>query len=72
MDRPRDINGDEIVMGPWYWAQDRRRKILGAGKFLAPIGSTTILFLINGKAYSAESFCYAPAENPNSKFGVIE
>ena len=71
VDRPKDINGDAIVMGPWYWAQDRTGKILGVGTFSVLIGSTTILFFIGTAGYSPESFRYAPAENPGPKFGVI-
>ena len=70
VDRPNDINGDAIVMGPWYWAQDRTGKILGAGQFAVPIGSTTILFYINSLGYSTDAFVYAPAENPAPKFGA--
>ena len=72
VDRPKekDINGDAIVMGPWYWAQDRTGKILGAGQFAVPIGSTTILFYFNLLGYSTDAFVYAPAENPGPKFGV--
>ncbi len=70
MKRPLDINGNEIIIGNWYWAQDRRLKILGVGKFAVPIGSTTILFWFNATGYSSESFSYAPAENPYSLFGV--
>jgi hypothetical protein len=72
MKRPLDINGDEIIMGNWYWVQDRRGKIFGTGKFCVMIGSNFISFSIGNSIFLAEDFLdYAPVGvSPESLFGV--
>ena len=53
--RPKDIKGNDIVVGPWYWAQDRTLRILGAGRFAYVIGSGTLRFTMNGAGHQARS-----------------
>ena len=72
MKRPLDINGDEIIMGNWYWVQDRRGKILGTGKFSVMIGSNFVSFSIGNSTFLTGDFrAYAPVGvSPESLFGA--
>lgn len=58
MNRPQDIYGKEIEMGPWYWAKSRTGKIIGTGKFAAIIGSDECAWFVNGTGYSPENFAF--------------
>jgi hypothetical protein len=69
--RPRDIKGNDIIVGPWYWAQDRTLKILGAGRFAYVMGSGTLRFTMNGAGYLPGAFYYASAADPEKIFGVV-
>jgi len=69
--RPKDIKGNDIVVGPWYWAQDRTLKILGAGRFAYVMGSGTLRFIMNGAGYLPDAFYYASAGYPEKQFGAV-
>jgi len=69
--KPKDIKGNDIVVGPWYWAQDRTLKIIGAGRFAYVIGSGTLRFTMSGAGYLPDAFNYASAEEPEKKFGAV-
>lgn len=69
--RPKDIKGNDIVVGVWYWAQDRTLKILGAGRFAYVMGSGTLRFTMNGAGYLPDAFYYASAGDPEKQFGVV-
>ena len=63
--RPKDVDGNPVEMGPWYWAQNRTGNIVGTGKFLATIGWGEIHFYVNGTGYSPDSFAaFAKADVP--------
>ena len=58
MNRPQDIFGNPIEIGPWYWAKSRTGKIVGTGKFSFVIGSEECTWFINGTGYSPENFTF--------------
>lgn len=58
MNRPKDIDGNEIVMGPWYWATNQRGDVIGTGKFAATIGFDEATFYLNGVGYDPGSFTF--------------
>lgn len=67
-ERPKDIHGNDVVMGPWYWAQERTGKASGAGKFLADIGWGKVRFWINGAGYEPDSFKAFELADPQPSF----
>lgn len=58
MSRPKDIHGNEIVMGQWYWAKNRRGQVVGTGKFASNLGSDECTWFINGTGYGHESLTF--------------
>jgi hypothetical protein len=58
--RPKDINGNPIVLGDWYWGYDRANRLVGAGKITAMIGIGKMSFVIKHTSYSAENLIYDP------------
>lgn len=69
MNRPKDIYGNEIKMGPWYWARSRTGQIAGTGKFASCINSDECTFFINGTGYGPESFTYVKVvDDPMTNF----
>ena len=63
-----DQDGEPVVPGRWYWAQNRQGKVVGAGKF----NESATLFILNNDWYGVSSFFYAKvAESPESIFGAI-
>ena len=69
LERPRDIAGNEITIGPWYLATNRMGGIIGVGKFALPIGSNEISFFINGTGHNPSCFTYVMYEG--SPTGVL-
>ena len=59
-----DEHGTPIALGTWYWATNRRGKIIGTGQFLQIIGGTKTLFFMNGNGYYTDYFTYVPAPSP--------
>lgn len=70
MDRPKDIYGKPIEMGPWYWAKSRTGKIVGVGKFAATICRNDILFYIHEAGYEPDNYTFVKAEEPDFAFGI--
>jgi hypothetical protein len=67
--RPRDIHGEPVEMGAWYWMMNQLGQIVGTGKFAATIGWGEILFYINGFAgYRPEYKKFVRAEDPDQLF----
>ena len=63
---PRDIDGNIVVAGKWYWAMDRTGRIVGTGKIMFYIGSGgTPTWFINGAGYSPEGFKFVRAVDPD-------
>ena len=58
VNRPKDIAGHAIEMGPSYWAMNPRRDVIGTGKFAVPIGADMVTFFINGTGYNPSCFTY--------------
>jgi hypothetical protein len=66
-----DVQGNPIVMGPWYWAKNRIGQIVGTGKFASIISRPDdVTFYINGTGYGVDSFTYLPAEDPAPRFAI--
>lgn len=61
MIRTKDDDGNDIIMGRWYWARSRTGKIVGAGKFSATINTGDMTFWMNGVGYEPASFRFYPA-----------
>lgn len=57
--RPKDVNGDDIQIGPWYWARNRRGQVVGTGQFL-----DDLRFSMGGYAYHPEIWDFHPAHLP--------
>lgn len=64
--RPLDIHGQPVDLGPWYWGIGRTGRVAGTGKFLAIIGNGDVHFYINGTGYDARDFTYERAVEPLS------
>lgn len=58
MNRPKDIHGNQIEMGPWYWARNRRGDVIGTGKFAVSVGHDECTFFVNDTGYAWDSFSY--------------
>jgi hypothetical protein len=68
--RPTDVHGEPVEMSRWYWARDPQYiggRVIGAGMFLGTDGKADWMFYLNGMAYVAISFEYAPAD-PDAAF----
>ena len=64
IERPLDIYGNHVELGPWYWAK-RGAKILGVGRFLATIGTGTIFFYLYETGYSPDKMQFVKVDPPN-------
>jgi hypothetical protein len=65
MSRPKDIHGNEVEMGPWYWGRSRTGLIIGTGKFAVQIVASGVMWIINGTGYSPEGLQFVRAEEPD-------
>ena len=67
--RPKDVDGDYVLLGKWYWMMNRTGQIAGTGKFLVTISRPAeIAFYINGTGYSHETMKFAKAGDPERLF----
>lgn len=69
-DRPKDIHGQPVELGPWYWAKNRTGHVVGVGKFLSPIAGHEVNWFINGTGYGPSSFSeFVKADEPKFATG---
>lgn len=72
--RPKDIHGDDVVMGLWYWHKLRHVGVCGSGKFLADHEWSDPQFYNNGlchKPSHVDQYILA-APQPDESFRVAE
>lgn len=69
MKHPKDIDGNPVLPGLWYWVMDRGGQIVGTGKFAHSGDDWT--FFINGTEYEVRDWLCARAENPDRAFASL-
>lgn len=68
---PRDIDGDELMWGTWYWAQSPSALIAGAGQLKETLDLPgRVGFFINGIGYDPRGWSFAMCSpQPEELFG---
>lgn len=56
LERPKDIHGEPVTLGVWYWYRYGGNSISGAGKFLSIIGQHRILFFVGQAGFTPTAF----------------